>query len=49
MAIKKCIKQPVLNVEKNVLFLSNQTVAGQFTAENVTQNVDHQEDIKLLS
>jgi len=32
-----------------VMFLSNQTEAGQYTAENATQNEDHHEDIKLLS
>jgi hypothetical protein len=31
------------------MFLSNQTEAGQYTAENATQNEDHHEDIKLLS
>ena len=31
------------------MFLSNQTDAGQFIAENATQNEDHHEDIKLLS
>jgi hypothetical protein len=41
MATKKCTKQLALTVEKNVMFLSNQTVAGQFTAENVTPNADH--------
>jgi hypothetical protein len=46
MAIKKCTKQPVLTAEKNVKFLSSQTVAGQFTAENVIANADHHEDIK---
>ncbi len=49
MVIKKCTRQPVLTAEKNVMFLSSQTVAGQFTAENATQNEDHHEDIKLLS
>jgi hypothetical protein len=32
-----------------VMFHSNQTVAGQFTAENATLNVDHHEDTKILS
>ncbi len=49
MVTKRCIRQPVLTAEKNVKFLSSQTVAGQFTAENATQNEDHHEDIKLLS
>ncbi len=46
MAIKRCTKQPAQTAEKNVMFLSNQTVAGQFTAENATLNADHQEDTK---
>ncbi len=41
MATKRCTKQPAQTVEKNVMFLSNQTVAGQFTAENATPNADH--------
>ena len=49
MGTKRCIRQPVLTVEKNVMFLSSQTVAGQFIAENATANEDHHEDIKLLS
>ena len=49
MVIKRCTRQPVLTAEKNVMFLSSQTVAGQFTAENATQNADLHEDIKLLS
>jgi hypothetical protein len=49
MAIKRCIRQPAQTVEKNAMFHSNQTVAGQFTDENATQNEDHPEDIKLLS
>ena len=46
---KRCTRQPAQTVEKNVMFLSNQTEAGQYTAENATQNEDHHEDIKLLS
>ena len=49
MATKRCIKQPAQTAEKNVMFHSNQTVAGQFIAENATANEDHHEDIKLLS
>jgi hypothetical protein len=49
MVTKRCTRQPVLTVEKNVMFLSSQTVAGQFTAESATQNVDHQEDTKFTS
>ena len=44
---ERCIRQLVLTAEKNVMFLSSQTVLGQFIAENATQNEDHQEDIKL--
>jgi hypothetical protein len=46
---KKCTRQPALTVEKNVKFLSSQTEAGQYIAENAILNADHQEDIKLLS
>ncbi len=49
MQIKRCTRQPAQTAEKNVMFLSNQTVAGQYIAENATQNEDHHEDIKLLS
>ena len=49
MATKRCIRRPAQTVAKNVMFHSNQTVAGQFTAENATQNEDHHEDTKLLS
>ena len=49
MATEKCTRQPALTAEKNVMFLSSQTVPGQFIAENATQNEDHQEDIKLTS
>jgi hypothetical protein len=50
--IKKCIKQPALNAEKNVKFHSNLTQADQFIAENATQknarqDHRHQDDIKL--
>jgi hypothetical protein len=48
---EKCIKQPALIVVKNVKFPSNLTLADQFTAENVGQKEDPQEeiDIKLTS
>ena len=46
MAIKRCIRQPAQTAEKNAMFLSNQTVQGQFTAENATLNEDHHEDTK---
>ena len=36
----------MLNAKRNVTFHSNQTVAGQFTAESATQNIDHHADIK---
>lgn len=49
MVTKRCIRQPAQTAEKNVMFLSSQTVADQFIAENATQNEDHHEDIKLLS
>jgi len=49
MATKKCTRLPAQTAEKNAMFRSNQTEAGQFIAENATQKDDHQEDIKLLS
>jgi hypothetical protein len=48
MAIERCTRQPVLTAEKNAMFLSSQTVLGQFTAVSATQNADHQDDIKRL-
>jgi hypothetical protein len=50
--IKKCSKQPVQNVEKNVKFRSNPIQAGQSTVVNAGQRKDqpdHQEDIKLTA
>jgi hypothetical protein len=41
MVTERCTRQPAQTVEKNVKFLSNQTVAGQFTAVSATPNVDH--------
>ena len=43
--------QSVLNVDKNVKFLSNPTQADLYTAANVTLNEDPREeiDIKLVS
>jgi hypothetical protein len=49
MAIKRCIRQPAQTAEKNVMFLSSQTVAGQFIAVSAIVNEDHHEDIKLIS
>ena len=49
METKRCTRQPAQTAEKNVMFLSSQTEAGQYTAENATQNEDHHEDIKLFS
>ncbi len=43
---KRCTRQLALTVAKNVMFHSNQTVQGQFTAENATLNEDHHEDTK---
>jgi len=40
----KCTKQSVLIAAKSVKFHSNLTQVGQFTAENVGQKEDHQED-----
>jgi len=47
--IKRCTRQPALTAERNAKFPSSQTEAGQSTAENVTLNEDHHEDIKLTS
>ena len=46
----KCTKQSVLNEDKNVKFLSSQTLADLYIAENVTQNEDPREetDTKLV-
>ena len=41
----KCTMQSVLNVDKNVKFLSNQTLADLYTAENVMLNEDPREEI----
>jgi len=46
---ERCTRQPALTAEKNVTFLSSQTVPGQFIAASVTQNEDHHADTKLLS
>jgi hypothetical protein len=46
---KRCIRQSVLIVERNVKFPSNLTEADQFTAENVILNEDLKGDIKLTS
>jgi hypothetical protein len=46
MVTGRCTRQLALTAEKNVMFLSSQTVQGQFTAESATQNVDHPEDTK---
>jgi hypothetical protein len=44
---ERCIKQFVLNAERNVKFRSNLTEADQYTAKNAIQNEDHQEDTNL--
>ncbi len=46
MVTERCTRQLALTAEKNAMFLSSQTVAGQFTAENATLKEDHHEDIK---
>jgi hypothetical protein len=47
---EKCTKQSVLIASKSVKCHSNPILADQFTAENVGQKEDHQEeDIKLTS
>ena len=46
MEIKKCTRQLAPTAEKNAMFLSSQTEAGQYTAENATQKEDHHADTK---
>jgi len=46
MVTERCTRQPAQTAEMNVMFHSNQTVAGQFTAANVMQKEDHHEDTK---
>jgi hypothetical protein len=46
MVTERCTRQPAQTAEKNVKFLSSQTVAGQFTAASATQKEDHHEDTK---
>jgi hypothetical protein len=46
---KRCIRQSVPTVERNVKFPSNQMEADRYTAENAIQNEDPREDIKFLS
>jgi hypothetical protein len=49
MVTERCTRQPAQTVEKNVMFLSSQTVAGQFIAVSATQNADHHaQDTKRL-
>ena len=49
METKRCTRQPAQTAEKNVMFLSSQTEAGQYIAVSAMQNEDHHEDIKLIS
>ena len=46
---KKCIRQFVLIVERNVKFRSNRIQAGLFTVEIATQKEDRQEEDFRLS
>ena len=46
---KRCTRQHVLTVERNVKFPSSQTQPDQCIAESATANEDHHEDIKLTS
>lgn len=43
---ERCTRQPAQTVDVNVMFHSNQTVAGQFTAVSAMQKEDHPEDTK---
>jgi hypothetical protein len=49
--LEKCTMQSVLNVDKNVKFLSSLTRADLYIAGNVTLNADPREetDTKLLN
>ncbi len=49
MVTERCLRLLAATAEKNVKFLSSQTVQGQFIAENATLNVDLHEDIKLIT
>jgi hypothetical protein len=42
---EKCTMQSAENVDKNAKFRSSLTQTDLYTAENVTVNVDHQEEI----
>ena len=46
---KRCTRQSVPTVERNVKFRSNQTEADQSIVENVTPSEDRPEDIELPS
>jgi len=46
MVTERCTRQPAQTAEMNVMFHSNQTVAGQFTAASVIPKEDHHEDTK---
>ena len=49
MVTERCLRLLAATAEKNVKFLSSQTEAGQFTAENATQSEDLHEDTKLIT
>ena len=49
MREKRCTRQSVLIVERNVKFRSNLTEVGQYTAENVMPSEDLREDFRLGS
>jgi hypothetical protein len=46
MVTERCTRQLAPTVEKNAMFLSNQTEQDQFTAVSATLSVDPQEDTK---
>jgi hypothetical protein len=46
---EKCTMQSALNVDKNVKFLSSQTLADLYIVENVTLNEDPREEIDTKS
>ena len=47
MVTERCTRQLAPIAEKNVMFLSSQTVAGQFIAASVTLNEDPQDGSKF--
>jgi hypothetical protein len=47
--VERCIRQFVLNAEKNAMFLSSLMELDPYTAENVILNAELKGDIRLTS